>query len=478
MRKQSFEWGYVEWVATLEGQVNIGISHIKVGGVQKEHIHYGNEQYIKVLKGSGRYTVNDREIILSEGDDVYFPANSKHATVNLGEDELVDLCVSTPISIKYDKINTFGNNSLKSAINFITNEVNLNSLNFPIIIFDAKGKIIYKNSLGSGFRDDELKEHYKLLTKSKDLKNNDIDGKMIISKSVYQGELMCTITSGYFPSVKNFTEDQIYKGSIESMMNISRDLGKIVETFLDFNSISSRLDNINKEIESKGKVIKDIEDRLDKKSSEVLDLKLGRNFLLNAINVLANEASENEKLYDMIVDLSYIIRYAEADKNDFEPIYYQVQFTRILASFYAKRYFKNFIFDASIDEDLEKVKVPSNIIMPLVENAILHGVSKKVKDKIVKINIKKDADGNLNIEVVNNGNKLDINSTKQINNYIKFGRGSLNIIYKKLKKYYGDDFKFFYESADNMTSAKIIIRGSYVFNWWRFTYKKDFGKIY
>lgn len=464
MNKQSFEWGYVEWVATLEGHVNIGVSHIKVGGVQKVHIHYGNEQYIKVLKGIGRYRVEDTEIVLKEGDDVFFPANSKHATVNLGEDELVDISVSTPIALEYDKINGTGTNSLIEAINFIKNEINFDNLTFPIIIFDKRGRVIYKNTHQTGFNDEELKQKYKLLTKSKDVKINDVDGDEIISLSVYQDDLVCTITSGYFLSVKNFTDDQMYKGTIESMMNISRDLGKIIETFLDFNSISSRLDNINKEIESKGEEIKDIEDRLDKKSSEVLDLKLSRNFLLNAMNVLASEALDNEKLYDMIIDLSYILRYSDSDKKNFEPIYYQVEFARILASFYTKRYFKNFVFEVSVDDNLEKIKIPSNIIMPLVENAILHGISKRFKDKIIKIFVTKDLKENLLIEVANNGNKLDISSTKQLNNYIKFGSGSLNIIYKRLKKYYGDDFRFFYESRGNMTFANIVIRGDYVFN--------------
>lgn len=102
--------------------------------------------------------------------------------------------------------------------------------------------------------------------------------------------------------------------------------------------------------------------------------------------------------------------------------------------------------------------------MPLVENAILHGISKRFKDKIIKIFVTKDLKENLLIEVANNGNKLDISSTKQLNNYIKFGSGSLNIIYKRLKKYYGDDFRFFYESRGNMTFANIVIRGDYVFN--------------
>lgn len=464
MNRQSFEWGYVEWVATFEGHVNIGISHIKVGGVQKEHIHYGNEQYIKVLKGTGRYKVGDREVLLEEGDGVFFAANSKHATVNLGDSELVDISISTPISIKYDKINGTGESSLKSAVNFIKNEVNFDNLSFPVIIFDKKGKVIYKNTYETGFNDDELRQKYKLITKSRDVKIDDVNGEEIISLSVYQDDLVCTITSGYFMSVKNFTEDQIYKGTIESMMNISRDLGKIIETFLDFNSISSRLDNINKEIESKGEVIKDIEDRLDKKSSEVLDLKLNRNFLLNALNLLASEAVDNQDLYDMIVDLSYILRYRSSNKRDLEPIYYQVEFTRILASFYTKRYFKDFVFEVSVDKNLEKIQIPSNIIMPLVENAILHGISKKFKDKIIKIFVAKDSKDNLSIEVLNNGNKLDISSMKQLNNYIKFGSGSLNIIYKRLKKYYGDDFQFFYENKENMTVAKIVIRGDYVFN--------------
>ena len=56
---QNFKWGYVEWIGRLSEGINIGISNVLPKTFQEKHVHYGNEQFIFVLEGEGKYLIND-----------------------------------------------------------------------------------------------------------------------------------------------------------------------------------------------------------------------------------------------------------------------------------------------------------------------------------------------------------------------------------------------------------------------------------
>jgi quercetin dioxygenase-like cupin family protein len=66
---------------------------IKVGGKVPLHNHQQDHE-IYILSGSGRfYNDKNEENRVNQGDIVYIPPNEKHAIDNLGEDNLVFICL-------------------------------------------------------------------------------------------------------------------------------------------------------------------------------------------------------------------------------------------------------------------------------------------------------------------------------------------------------------------------------------------------
>ncbi|WP_138160310.1 cupin domain-containing protein [Peptoniphilus catoniae] len=460
MKVQSFSWGYVNWVIELSGSVNIGISHIYPGAHQKEHTHYGNEQYIFVLQGEGLYGVNGEERVYRAGEGIYFPRDALHSTTNLKDQELIDLCVSVPISFKPGSLTTPSGQSFGEAIEIIVKEGDLDFLNFPLAIFNDKDEAIYFNGRFAQIGEKNFRALKKLLTDNRDIKITEIKDHKIISKSIYKDRYFGKILAGYYESSKDHEADQIFKGSIESMCKIVEDLARSIESFLEFNSLNKKLKDLSGKIRVQEEELNLKKDELLKAKDAFLDTGLNARFILTALNVLAYETVDNKDLYNMIVDLSKTIRYVDSDRALMESIKDQMGFVNSLINFYSKRYMKSFSYRLDLDEELKNLKLPSNLFMPLVENAFVHGFDSKLKDKILAVNIKKKDKG-LYIEIINNGRVPDINSLLRINKSIREGEGGLNLIYRKLKKSY-KDFSFAYKVKGSRTVARVDINENYI----------------
>lgn len=64
-----------------------------------------------------------------------------------------------------------------------------------------------------------------------------------------------------------------------------------------------------------------------------------------------------------------------------------------------------FVLRIKVEEGLilEKIRLPSMILQPFVENAIWHGLSQKLDDKLISIKVFKDEFGYTNLHIEDNG---------------------------------------------------------------------------
>lgn len=54
------------------------------------------EEFIYILKGTARFTVDGREYVVGEGESIHYPSTLLHSIVNIEDRELVFLCIVTP----------------------------------------------------------------------------------------------------------------------------------------------------------------------------------------------------------------------------------------------------------------------------------------------------------------------------------------------------------------------------------------------
>lgn len=54
------------------------------------------EEFIYILSGSARFTVDGQEYVVKEGESIHYPSTLLHSIVNIEDRELVFLCIVTP----------------------------------------------------------------------------------------------------------------------------------------------------------------------------------------------------------------------------------------------------------------------------------------------------------------------------------------------------------------------------------------------
>jgi PAS domain S-box-containing protein len=193
----------------------------------------------------------------------------------------------------------------------------------------------------------------------------------------------------------------------EISVNPIRDNGKVVGLTVFSMDITDR---IARELE----VVTNLE-RLAEAEKRIGELKLmslrsamNPHFIFNALNSIQFFISKNEreqaiqylstfsKLIRGILVGSAQKRIRLAEELDLLKHYIDLEKVRFENKFDVK-----FSIDRNVDK--ENIEVPSLLIQPFVENAILHGLSNRESGGILKISIRKQSDDHVVFEVEDNG---------------------------------------------------------------------------
>jgi LytS/YehU family sensor histidine kinase len=118
---------------------------------------------------------------------------------------------------------------------------------------------------------------------------------------------------------------------------------------------------------------------------------IARNDRLNAINYL----STFSKLIRSILNQSVSNRIKLAEEVDMLKNYVHLEMTRFEAKF-------NFVLDVEDSVDLETIEIPSLLVQPYVENAILHGLYNKRSPGTLTVRVKEGV-GSVVFEIEDDG---------------------------------------------------------------------------
>ncbi|WMI66936.1 histidine kinase [Aestuariibaculum sp. YM273] len=135
-----------------------------------------------------------------------------------------------------------------------------------------------------------------------------------------------------------------------------------------------------------------------------LNARINPHFLYNSLNSIAGLVRSNpEKTEQMALSLSDLFRYNINRNNTLSStVKEEVEAVRAYLQIEQIRFGDRMKFSIEVEESIEQFEIPRNIIQPLVENAIKHGVSKIKHEGIIKVKIQKN-DEVVEISVSDNG---------------------------------------------------------------------------
>lgn len=200
-------------------------------------------------------------------------------------------------------------------------------------------------------------------------------------------------------------------------------------------------------------------DEIDKLSLEktVKELELNTikshinpHFIFNSLNSIRALVDENpQRARTAITELSNILRSSmQVEKMETVPLHKELDIVKDYLALEYMRFEERLKIEMDIDEDTLHQPVPPMMLQTLVENAIKHGISKKIKGGVVKV-ISRFTDDHFELIVQNTGT-LDeepvpegfgIKSTRDRLNFLYHGKADFQI--KRIK--------------DNEVEAKIIM---------------------
>ena len=184
------------------------------------------------------------------------------------------------------------------------------------------------------------------------------------------------------------------------------------------------------------------EKQLDAMNLELLKNQINPHFLFNTLNVIGGMANlesapTTEK---MAVALSSIFRYNLKTQEKEVLLSRELKVSEDYMYLQKMRFGERVKYEVNCEVDADAVLVPTFTLQPLLENAIIHGISPKISGGEVKVNIYK-IDDQLKIEVSDTGKGIGPEDLKGLRDSL-YGKRNLGIgigmgnIYRRLKTMY------------------------------------------
>lgn len=198
-----------------------------------------------------------------------------------------------------------------------------------------------------------------------------------------------------------------------------------------------------------------------------LQSRINPHFLFNTINIIDKMAflEHAEKTSEMLETFAQYLRYNLNNLGKVINIEEEEQNVRDYIKIQKIRFGKRIDFSVSVEADVKRVKIPSLILQPLIENSLIHGVGMYTDNGLIILSIQKDENNKVIINELDNGMGMTQEVISELYNKMNSpiwedSSGSIGLVnvYKRLRLYYNEDVSIHIESQkEKFTKISIII---------------------
>lgn len=252
--------------------------------------------------------------------------------------------------------------------------------------------------------------------------------------------------------------DEVEKDNFNVQVQLNRidELGRVGDSF---NRMMNKINTLISDIYKKDINEKDAQLR-------ALRAQINPHFLYNtldAINWMA-QFGKTEDVSKMTISLSRLLKSSIQNKKEFINLKDEIKYIEDYMAIQKIRFQGKIQYSIQLDPDTENCLVPKLILQPLVENAMVHGLEKKVEKGYLFINASV-VNNQLHIQVLDNGAGMDKDVLNSLltGEYVPTkdnggtGNGIANVR-NRIKLLYGKDYGLKIESNVNVgTFVELIL---------------------
>lgn len=195
---------------------------------------------------------------------------------------------------------------------------------------------------------------------------------------------------------------EVQKGNLSARFN-ETSYDEIGYLGMSFNTMAVK---INKMLSENTKLLKEVyEANVLQKEAQInaLNSQIKPHFIYNALNTvsLMIQCGKNEEAVDNINKLSNMLRSIARQDRD-TTLQAEIELLGFYLSVQKNRYGERLDYTIKIDEEIMSYVLPSLILQPIVENAVIHGCEEKKGKTLIKIYNALE-NGNIAIYIEDNG---------------------------------------------------------------------------
>jgi len=180
-----------------------------------------------------------------------------------------------------------------------------------------------------------------------------------------------------------------------------------------------------------------LNEQLSKAQLNALRRQIEPHFLFNTLNAIAGLVREkrNDDAVGMIAALSDFLRRVIEDSDRQQvPLSEELEFAQKYLDIQKLRFAERLQVSLEVPSELFPAQVPSLILQPMVENAVKHGIAKRVEGGAIRIHAVR-SNGTLTLSVYNDGPSLPTG-------WEKIGSGvGISNVRTRLQNLYGEEFQ-------------------------------------
>jgi two-component system, LytTR family, sensor kinase len=256
-----------------------------------------------------------------------------------------------------------------------------------------------------------------------------------------------------------FTKDKIQESILQIPIVSEKEIINCLQSceFLSshFTEIARKTINEKKLLYQKEEILK-FKDKIQKAQLKTLGAQINPHFLFNTLSSITRMAflEDSPNTEEMIHCLSDLLRYNLKQNEEFPTIDSELQNIKRYLFIQGIRFRDRIKYSIDVEEQLLNYRIPTMILQPIVENAIVHGLEPKVEGGNICIS-SEIRNGNIKILIKDSGVGIPlkkINSLLNEDNNSNPGLG-INNSHQRLKTYFGSDYGLKIYSNENIETT-------------------------
>lgn len=172
-----------------------------------------------------------------------------------------------------------------------------------------------------------------------------------------------------------------------------------------------------------------------------MSLVINPHFLFNTLNCIARIAyfEQSHTTEELIYCLSDLLRYNLKQEDQLHTIGSEIDNIEKYLYIQKVRFKNRLEYEINIPENIKSYRIPNMVIQPIVENAVIHGITPKRDGGKISI-LAEESDSKIVISIIDNGNGFSKEVLENINLSDKNSGLGFRSTDNRLKKYYGEGF--------------------------------------